>query len=285
MHPSNLGILSLDTFNYVLFRFHIAKRPHLIENVLDYMERETSIQPEIKSYGFLIKTYLKLKSWASIPPAVERMRERNLEIPDDLENILLHSYSKLGNVEKTEAHLNELKKSSSYPVTEYSFHALIEGYLVTQQYLRVYEVLGEMKAAGIEPNVRTYTQILADFGKKGMVPEMLEILERMNEENITLNHVSYSAIINAYVKNGQLPEALNWLNTMKANNVAPNMSPYATLIYGFAKSRQYTMIERMVEQSKQDGLTMSTGLQKFVDRTLAEAGASFETIIQRAGGQ
>lgn len=281
MHPNNLGILSIDIFNYVLFRFHIARRPKLIEDLLDYMEQQTPIQPEQNSYRFLIKTYLKLKAWENISTCLDRMQERRLEIPEDLENILLLSLGKLGKIDELEQRLQSLKSNEEkYKISEYAFHSLLEGHMNVQNYQRAIEVLGEMKSAGIEPNVRTYTLILAAYGKQGKIPEMLAIFEKMKEQQIKPNHVSYSSIINAYVKAGQLQEALNWLEKMKADNIAPNMSPYSALIYGFAKSKQYVLVERMVALSQQDGLAMSKGLKKFVNKTLKEAGASLESIVK-----
>jgi pentatricopeptide repeat protein len=158
----------------------------------------------------------------------------------------------------------------------------VEGHINANNDHRVTEILGEMKASGIEPNVRTYTLILSVYGKQGKIDKMLSIFEKMKSSDIKPNHVSYSAIINAYVKAGELQEAVSWLDKMKADNIVPNMSPYSALIYGFANSKQYVMIERMVEQSKQNGLTMSKGLQKFVEKTLKEAGSSLESIVQGA---
>jgi pentatricopeptide repeat domain-containing protein 1 len=98
----------------------------------------------------------------------------------------------------------------------YTYTATISLCIYQQNVERAMELLGEMRARGVERNVHTYTALMNVCIKCGKLTTALDIFHNMKTEGCTPNVVTYNTLIDVYGKLGQWDRAVNVLKLMRS---------------------------------------------------------------------
>ncbi|WIA29715.1 hypothetical protein OEZ86_012195 [Tetradesmus obliquus] len=112
----------------------------------------------------------------------------------------------------------------------YTYTATISLCIYQQNVDRAMELLGEMRARGVERNVHTYTALMNVCIKCGKLTTALDIFHNMKAEGCTPNVVTYNTLIDVYGKLGQWDRAVNVLKLMRSEGVLPALRTFNTLI-------------------------------------------------------
>jgi pentatricopeptide repeat protein len=98
----------------------------------------------------------------------------------------------------------------------YTYTAMISLCIYQQNVERAMELLGEMRARGVERNVHTYTALMNVCIKCGKLPAALDIFATMKREGCTPNVVTFNTLIDVYGKLTQWDQAVGVLAMMRA---------------------------------------------------------------------
>ena len=101
------------------------------------------------------------------------------------------------------------------------------------------ELLAEMQAQGLEPNVITYNAAISACEKGSQWQQALELLAEMQAQGLEPNVISYSAAMSACEKGSQWQQALELLAEMQAQALEPNVITYNVHAGGGPNGRRH----------------------------------------------
>ena len=125
--------------------------------------------------------------------------------------------------------LSEYRQSGDVTLSE--FNAAITVCGRCRHSRKALEMLVEMKACGVKPNVVTFSKLINACGKDRQWKKALEVLNSMKDENgVTPNKFSFNAAISACEKGGQWEKALELLESMECQGVTPDVVSFNAAI-------------------------------------------------------
>ena len=100
------------------------------------------------------------------------------------------------------------------------------------------EPLREMQAKRVEPDVISYSATIRACEKGAQPEQTLELLREMQSKSVKLNVVGYNAVIRACGKGAQPKQSLDLLREMQAKRVEPDVMSYNATISACGKGVQ-----------------------------------------------
>lgn len=118
----------------------------------------------------------------------------------------------------------------------------------------------EMELDRVKPNITTFNSIIASFGKKGDLDQMIHWFEEMKQRGITPDWYSYTPIIDAFGKKGDIKQMNAWFKKMVDSGFQPTLTTFSTLCNALAKKGETTDLVELVKGMKRLGIDMDTVL-------------------------
>jgi len=109
-----------------------------------------------------------------------------------------------------------------------------------------------MRAAGIIPDVITYSALISACEKGGQAELALKIFDDMRADGIIPNVITYSALISACEKAGKVEWALEVFEDMRAAGIIPSVITYSALISACARGGHRADARQLLEKAVSD---------------------------------
>ncbi len=151
------------------------------------------------------------------------------------------------------AHASALHQSSKPPARDLPlFNVMLQSLLKEGRATEASELLGELRAAGLEPSARTLNILLTSFTSRGRLPEALEVFNSYCAAGGSPGTVSYNVLISAFARRGELVNCENLLRQMRAGGAAADRYTYNGLLracVGARAPRRATMFYRIMRRA------------------------------------
>lgn len=135
----------------------------------------------------------------------------NQEEIGKLYGALLNCYVREGLVDKSLAHMQEMKQMG-FASTPLNYNDIMCLYLNTGHVDKVPNVLSEMKENGVLPDNFSYRICINSYGARSDLITMEKVLKEMeSQSHISMDWTTYSMVANFFIKASMHEEALNYL--------------------------------------------------------------------------
>lgn len=164
------------------------------------------------------------------------------DLPDILKNhktysVLLNSYVKEKNIEKSEATMEKLK-DLGFAKGPLPFNGMMSLYINSEQFEKVPSVIWEMKKNGISLDVYSYNFWMRSYTALSDMDKVEDVLNEMqSDDNVDTDWTIYSTIVNFYIQakdldkaESTLKEAENKMKKMEAKRKRKYRAGYDHLI-------------------------------------------------------
>ncbi|KAJ0974358.1 hypothetical protein J5N97_016323 [Dioscorea zingiberensis] len=123
--------------------------------------------------------------------------------------------------------------------------------------------LGCMVKSGSNPDVVTYSTLIAGLCRAGLVDDAWRMFEKMLEWKCTPNAHTYTPIIQLYCSRGGIRLARRILDHMHDDGIPPDAVAYNVFVQALCQARKFEQVETLLRESdekgwKPDGVTYNT---------------------------
>uniref|UniRef100_A0A7S3Y5F3 Pentacotripeptide-repeat region of PRORP domain-containing protein n=1 Tax=Heterosigma akashiwo TaxID=2829 RepID=A0A7S3Y5F3_HETAK len=95
---------------------------------------------------------------------------------------------------------------------------------------------GTMQAAGVRPDVVTYSTLLKGYAREGNMAKCQYFYDQMVANRVKPNVQTFSTLMDACANgDGDMAMMEQWFGRMQAAGVKPNVVTYNTLLKGYAR--------------------------------------------------
>ncbi|KAJ0963761.1 hypothetical protein J5N97_028883 [Dioscorea zingiberensis] len=122
-----------------------------------------------------------------------------------------------------------------------------------KQFDSAYQVLQWMVKLGCNPDVVTYSTLIAGLCHAGRVQEALGVLKLMLREQCCPNVHTYTPIVQAYCFKGKILKARRLVDSMRDFGCFPNTTTYNVLIEALCQNGSFNEVEKVLEESTMKG--------------------------------
>lgn len=114
------------------------------------------------------------------------------------------------------------------------------------------EWLGRMQAAGLSPNLVSYSTVIAAYARTAQPDDALRVLREMQRVAITPDVVTYNAVIDAHARAGRLHQANALLRKLErgeaGDGCVADVVSYTIVISGFARRGKLQEASRTLQR-------------------------------------
>merc|ERR1719146_255012 len=115
---------------------------------------------------------------------------------------------------------------------------------------RVSNILEDMKASAVEPDIITYSTIVKGYCQAGDVDKGFQVLEEMKRDSkFAPDEILYNSLLDGCAKQHRVDEALKLLEDMKASGTTPSNYTLSILVKLMGRARRlgqaFTLIEEL----------------------------------------
>lgn len=214
--------LPLDAYCYTAVIEACAKAK-VWEKALELLKemKDAGISPSPITYSVAISACGNAGQWQKALDLLEVMRSKNMPI-----NVITYNEAITA--------LSKAAKSSSPTTKDKTFNQL---------WIKVNELLDQMRADGLEPDGFSYSAAMACCGAQGRWQEALELIDLMEAggPRTRPNKVSYTAAISSCGKSGQVDHAIRLFRQMKEQGLSADRVAYNALFYALRVAKKADM--------------------------------------------
>merc|ERR1719359_1690138 len=158
---------------------------------------------------------------------------------------------------------------------------------------RVSQILEDMKACNVEPDIITYSTIVKGYCQSGDVDRAFKVLEDMKRDSkFAPDEILYNSLLDGCAKQHRVDEALKLLEDMKASGTAPSNYTLSILVKLMGRARRldqaFTLIEELcAKHGFRPNIQVYTCLIQACihNRKIDRAMQLHDTMIEEAGCQ
>ncbi|XP_078150403.1 tetratricopeptide repeat (TPR)-like superfamily protein [Carex rostrata] len=261
--------LDLVAYSVVVRMYIKAEKLHEACSVLEVIEKNDRITPDIYLFRDMLRTYQKrnmkeklasnyywiLKTGIQLDEAmynciinccghalpvdeVSRLFEEMIKLgfaPSTITiNVLLDIYGKARLLTKANRVFHMACKQGLVNVR--SYNTLIAAYGQNRKFSKLASLAQQMENAGYPISLEAYNSMLDAYGKANLLDEFNSILQKMKDARYNFDHYTYNTMINIYGKKGWIEEVSNVLKELRERGLGLDLYGYNTLIkaYGIA---------------------------------------------------
>mmetsp|Transcript_108642 Transcript_108642/g.192107 ORF Transcript_108642/g.192107 Transcript_108642/m.192107 type:complete len:1017 (+) Transcript_108642:137-3187(+) len=226
-----------------------------LESVVDAFSK-SSIQPNVQTYGSLIKAYGALKRvddcWNLWYKMVD---DRALEPNDVVVGCMLDA---LVCNEYVEEAVTLFKKwQPKVKANTIIFSTLIKGFACSRQVSRAMDMWREMQELRMPLNNKVYNALIDAHARVGAMEEVRQLVQGMATNGCKPDNVTYSTIVKGYCFNGNLDEAFEVWQEIRHMKMA-NISVICNILFdGSVRHNRMDIADVLLSDIERFGIALS----------------------------
>mmetsp|Transcript_148187 Transcript_148187/g.475947 ORF Transcript_148187/g.475947 Transcript_148187/m.475947 type:complete len:1053 (-) Transcript_148187:133-3291(-) len=134
------------------------------------------------------------------------------------------------------------------------------------------QILGEMLAQGVKPNVECYTSMVQAYGKGGQVDKAIEWFHRIRRVGRKPDIRAWKAVFDACFDGRRYHEAGMWFGEMEASGVTPSPKSYTMAVMACCKAARPLEAEQWMNSMQNLSYTVTNGAKSALASSWAEVG-------------
>ncbi|KAL8223093.1 hypothetical protein R6Q57_020492 [Mikania cordata] len=256
-------------------------------SVLDVMEKQKNIVPDIYLFRDMLRIYQRLGmvskladlyykilkagvSWdqetyncvinccARALPIDELSRLFNDMIQHGFSpntttfNVILDVYAKSGLFKKVRQVFWMAKKQGMVDVI--SYNTVVAAYGKGKDLRNMASVARKMKFNGFSVSLEAYNCMLDAYGKAGEMEKFKNVLLRMKESNCGSDHYTFNIMINIYGEKGWIEEVGDVLMELQESGLKPDLCSYNSLIKAYGIAGMVEDAVNLVKEMRRNGI-------------------------------
>jgi pentatricopeptide repeat protein len=224
------------TFSTAIHACGLAGDAHRAMALLREMAA-AGVPPSSRTYGSCIVACEKAGLALDAIRLFDEMRMDGL-LPDRLAfNSAISAAGHLGRSQRALALLEELE--GGLGADRYSFNSAMSACIRGRLWADVLSIVERMKAATVEPDKITYTNLVKCQAELRQWRGALDVLTEMRARGVNGDVICYNAAISACAKCGRPAEAEQLLADMKLAKIVPDAYTYNSLISAYAQAANW----------------------------------------------
>ncbi|KAG6509178.1 hypothetical protein ZIOFF_034569 [Zingiber officinale] len=138
------------------------------------------------------------------------------------------------------------------------------------------QIIEWMVQSGCDPDVVTYSTLIAGLCRAGMVEEAWNVMDQMLLGNCAPNAHSYTPFLQAYCSQGKVEAAMRLMEAMRSLGCPPDAVAYNILINGLCKHGYFDQVAHILESDvsygwEPDAVTYNTYISGLCKAGMADA--------------
>jgi pentatricopeptide repeat protein len=248
------------------------------------------LTPDVATYNALIGAYAEGEQWEAAEAAFEAMGAAGVARTVETYNALIAAYGGGKQTARAEAVIRkEMPAAGFTPTLEthvamlnaygtgrhgraaerafrtmaqtetpdvLAYNALIRAHWKSRQWEEAEAAFERMTAAGVKPNVDTWTYRIRAYGICRQPAKAAAAFDEMLAAGSTPDVYTHHALVSAYAKDGRWEAAGAAFHGMAAAGIAPTGNTYSALIHAYSKGSQCRAAEEAFEAMRAAGMTL-----------------------------
>lgn len=240
---------------------------------MEFALTQDSFEPNIRDHTKLIDAYAKQNRQDDAIKAYTAMKSNGV-VPDQIiSTILIHMYSKSGDLTQAKAIFEDTKLdilNNSTSPDRRLYDSMIMAYIRAGKPEHAETLLHEMDANQIHAGKEVYKALLRVFSNAGNTSGAQRVFDLIQFAGIIPDAKLCGLMLNAYVVAGQVGDARAAFENMKKAGVRPNDKCVALMLEGYAKVNRLDEAMSLLVQLERDqvliGVEAKTIMAKWFDR-------------------
>ncbi|KAL6577599.1 hypothetical protein OROMI_009927 [Orobanche minor] len=223
------GLLGKDTLALVCRRYAMAdnvkEAMEAFDNMVNKLNevcremREDGFEPDVVSYGILIKAYCKAKKFDEAIELYHEMEKEIIEATPPIYCTLINAFGSGRKLDDAIKFFELCKGRSDGVIKAPAYNALVGAYFWSARITDAYKIVDEMRKCGVGPNAHTYDIILHHLIKLGKTKEAYNVFKKMNDGPASN---TYEIMLRMLCNEGSMDMAMRIWDQMKAKSVLLN---------------------------------------------------------------
>ncbi|KAG2174278.1 hypothetical protein INT43_004301 [Umbelopsis isabellina] len=177
--------------------------------------------------------------------------------------------------------ISDMETVFNLPVSHFEMHALMYCHGVQHNPSAAHQVLRDMHARGITPNIYTYNTILGVYKAAKDSKGALAIFDQMTGNGVEPDVSTYNTLMSLLASNSEYDRARSLIKKMEERGIPPNQYTLSTLLKIAAKTKDDNLssnvINRILSDKKLIGEVDITTFNSIL-LALSETTGSFDTL-------
>ncbi|XP_024545114.1 pentatricopeptide repeat-containing protein At1g09900 [Selaginella moellendorffii] len=225
---------------YVTYRIllRIYVDASMVEDALETFHKMefSEIKPTLDDYHYIMFKLIRLKCPRVVPMIFESMRKNLVRPNTQTYNFLISSLCSLGKMAEARWRFSYMKKYCD--PDEFTYAALINGFCKCMDTEVTLELLEEMLARGLRPNLALFNMMMDAHSRSGKHEQVIALFERMVEHECRPDPKSYRVLVEAFAVSGRIDEAFGFVQRYADSENAPHLGAYNTLMNRLGKANK-----------------------------------------------
>ncbi|KAF4367048.1 hypothetical protein G4B88_016760 [Cannabis sativa] len=248
--------------------------------VAELLLSEKSFQANIRDYSKLIDAHAKENRLEDAERILKKMTENGI-MPDILTaTVLVHMYSKVGNLERAEEAYESLR-AQGFQLDFNLYNSMIMAYVNAKQPGKAHKIVRDMEASNINPTEEMY---MAAYGKAGESVNARNYFDHLRKLGEMPDDECTGNMISAYQVKNQLGLALELLLQLEKDGFEPGVATYTVLVDWLGKLKLVEEAEQVVAKISELGeappLKLHGEFERIIDGLVA---GGFQQQARRMG--
>lgn len=254
-------------------------RSNLIDDafsILDKMKTLPLCQPDIFTYGILLKACVEASRFDLVDSLYQEMSDRSISPNTVTQNTILGGYGKAGKFDKMEKILSEMLESETCRPDVWTMNIILALFGNKGQ-IDLMEIWYEkFRGVGIEPETRTFNILIGCYGKRRMYEKMTAVMEYMRKLAFPWTTSTYNNIIEAFADAGDEKNMEHAFNQMRAERMKADTKTFCCLINGYSNAGLYHKVVSSVKLAERMNVPYNTNYYNAILSACAKAGDLLE---------
>lgn len=261
--------LDLVAYSVVVRMYIKAKKLHEACLVLEMIENNDRITPDIYLFRDMLRTYQKCNMKEKLASSYYWILKSGIELDEAMYNCIINCCGRALPVDEVSRLFDEMIRLGFAPNTitinvmldiygkarlftkakklfhlackqglanVRSYNTMIAAYGQNRDFSKMSSLMQQMRSAGYQISLEAYNCMLDAYGKANLLDEFSDILQKMKDARCNFDHYTYNTMINIYGRKGWIEEVSNVLKELREQGLELDLYGYNTLIkaYGIA---------------------------------------------------
>ncbi|KAK3231635.1 hypothetical protein Dsin_003516 [Dipteronia sinensis] len=228
------------------------QNPQVYFKVAELVLSEISFQTNIRDYSKLIEAHAIKNCFEDAERILQKMNDNGI-LPDILTaTVLVHMYSKAGNLERAKEAFERLRSHGFQPDMKV-YSSMIMAYVNANQAKSGEALMREMDSRDIKPSKEIYMALLRSFAQHGDISGAGRIATTMQFSGFQPTLESCTLLVEAYGKAGDPDQARSNFDYMINLGLKPDDRCTASMVAAYEKKNLLDKALNLLLQLEKDG--------------------------------
>ncbi|KAM1742101.1 hypothetical protein ACFX12_012136 [Malus domestica] len=240
-------------------------------SVLNLMKTLPQCQPDVFTYGTLIKVCIDHLKFDLVESLYEEMAERLITPNTVTQNIVLSGYGKAGKYDQMEKVLSGMLEDTSCKPDVWTMNVILSVFGNKGQIDMMERWYEKFRDFGIEPETRTLNILIGAYGKKRLYDKMSTVMEYMRKLQFPWTTATYNNVIEAFADVGDAKNMEYTFEQMRAEGMKADTKTFCCLINGYANAGLFHKVVSCVQLAGKFEIPENTAFYNAVIAACARA--------------